>query len=90
MTVVPTTGPGTAGAIAREHIGRGADLIVAAGGDGTINEVAEGMVHSDVPLAILPGGTANVLATEMKLDRTSSVPPRAWRSAARGVFPSAI
>jgi diacylglycerol kinase family enzyme len=65
--VAPTSGPGTAGAIAREHIGRGADLVVAAGGDGTINEVAEGMVHSDVPLAVLPGGTANVLASEMKL-----------------------
>lgn len=65
--MVPTTGPRTAGTIAREHIGRGADLVVAAGGDGTINEVAEGMVHSDVALAILPGGTANVLATEMKL-----------------------
>ena len=42
-------------------------MIVAAGGDGTINEVAEGMLNSDVPLAILPGGTANVLAMEMKL-----------------------
>jgi diacylglycerol kinase family enzyme len=38
-----------------------------AGGDGTINETAEGMVHSEVPLGILPGGTANVLAMEMKL-----------------------
>lgn len=67
MTVVPTRGRGTAGAIAREHILRGADLIVAAGGDGTINEAAEGMLHSDVPLAIVPGGTANVLANEMGL-----------------------
>ena len=67
MTVAPTTGPGTAGAIARTHIEDGASLIVAAGGDGTINEVVEGMVHSHVPLAILPGGTANVLAMEMKL-----------------------
>jgi diacylglycerol kinase (ATP) len=67
VTVAPTTGPRTAGAIAREHIGRGADLILAAGGDGTVNEVAEGMVHSDVPLAVLPAGTANVLAVEMKL-----------------------
>jgi diacylglycerol kinase family enzyme len=40
---------------------------VVAGGDGTVNEVAEGMVHTRVPLAILPGGTANVLAMEMKL-----------------------
>lgn len=63
----PTTGPATAGAIALAEIRRGADLIIAAGGDGTINEVAEGMVHSEVPLAILPAGTANVLAMEMKL-----------------------
>ena len=67
VTVAPTTGPGTAGAIAREHIARGAALVVAAGGDGTINEIVEGMVGSRVPLAILPAGTANVLAMEMKL-----------------------
>jgi diacylglycerol kinase family enzyme len=41
--------------------------VVVAGGDGTINETAEGMLHSQVPLGILPGGTANVLATEIKL-----------------------
>ncbi|MGB7719293.1 MAG: diacylglycerol kinase family protein [Bryobacteraceae bacterium] len=67
LTVVPTRGRGTAGGLAREHIARGADLIVAAGGDGTINEAAEGMLHSSVPLAILPGGTANVLANEIGL-----------------------
>jgi len=67
VTVAPTAGPGSAGAIARRHIERGADLIVVAGGDGTINEIAEGMVHSNVPLAVLPAGTANVLATEMRL-----------------------
>jgi diacylglycerol kinase family enzyme len=42
-------------------------MIVAAGGDGTINETAEGMLHSGVALGILPGGTANVLATELRL-----------------------
>jgi diacylglycerol kinase family enzyme len=67
LTVVPTRGRGTAGVIAREHITGGADLIVVAGGDGTINEAAEGMLHSAVPLAILPGGTANVLAKEIGL-----------------------
>jgi diacylglycerol kinase family enzyme len=69
ITIAPTTGPATAGALARAHIARGADLIVVAGGDGTINEAVGGMVHSNVPLAILPGGTANVLATELKLGR---------------------
>ena len=67
MFVAPTTGPRTAGALAREHVERGADLVLAAGGDGTINEVAEGLVGTNVPMGILPGGTANVLASEMKL-----------------------
>jgi diacylglycerol kinase (ATP) len=67
VTVAPTTGPATAGAIAHDYIARGADLILAAGGDGTINEVAEGMIHSSVPLGILPAGTANVLAMEMRM-----------------------
>jgi diacylglycerol kinase (ATP) len=67
VTVAPTTGPGSAGAIARSAVDSGVDLVIAAGGDGTINEVMEGMVHSTTPLAILPGGTANVLAAEVKL-----------------------
>jgi len=65
--LVPTQGPGTAGAIARSHIAEGAELILAAGGDGTINEIAEGVAFSTVPLGILPAGTANVLANEMGL-----------------------
>jgi diacylglycerol kinase family enzyme len=69
VTVAPTTGPATAGAIARQHIAEGASLIVVAGGDGTINEAAEGVVHTEVPLAVLPGGTANVLAMETKLGK---------------------
>jgi diacylglycerol kinase (ATP) len=67
VTVAPTTGPGTAGGIARAHLDRGAELVVGAGGDGTINEIAEGMIGSPAPLAVLPGGTANVLAVETKL-----------------------
>jgi len=63
-TLVPTSGPGAAVGLARGWAANGVDLIVAAGGDGTINEVAEGMVYSAVPLGILPAGTANVLASE--------------------------
>ena len=65
MRAVPTTGPGTATEIARQAILTDPDLIVAVGGDGTINEVANGMVFSHIPLAVLPAGTANVLAMEL-------------------------
>lgn len=51
--------------LARECIAKGADLILAAGGDGTINEIANGMVGTTTPLGILPAGTANVLAMEL-------------------------
>ena len=36
-----------------------------AGGDGTINEVANGVIHASVPFGILPAGTANILASEL-------------------------
>jgi diacylglycerol kinase family enzyme len=44
-------------------------MVIAAGGDGTINEAANGMIGSAVPLAILPAGTASVLAMEMRLGK---------------------
>lgn len=45
----------------------GADLVLVLGGDGTINEVVNGMAHSSAVLGVLPGGTANVFATETGL-----------------------
>jgi diacylglycerol kinase (ATP) len=68
ITRYQTDGPNTAGAIAKRCIEEGSDLVIAAGGDGTINEVVEGMSGSEVPLGILPGGTANVLANEIGLN----------------------
>jgi diacylglycerol kinase family enzyme len=53
--------------MARQAVSDGADLILVLGGDGTINEAVNGMAHSKVPLGILPGGTANVLAMELGL-----------------------
>ncbi|MBI5212429.1 MAG: diacylglycerol kinase family lipid kinase, partial [Nitrospirae bacterium] len=42
-------------------------LVIAAGGDGTYNEVANGLIYSDIPMAILPLGTTSVLAKELKI-----------------------
>jgi diacylglycerol kinase family enzyme len=42
-------------------------LIISAGGDGTCNEVANGLIHSDIPMAILPLGTTSVLAKELNI-----------------------
>ena len=67
---IATTGPGHAGDIARQEVERGADLILVAGGDGTVNEVVNGMAFSEVPLGVLPAGTANVLCCELGVGRS--------------------
>jgi YegS/Rv2252/BmrU family lipid kinase len=60
-----TTGPGDAEAQAERAVEQGYDAIVAAGGDGTINEVVNGIGTSQVALGILPMGTVNVFAWEL-------------------------
>ena len=51
--------------VVRDRIGRGVDLVIAAGGDGTVSAVADALVGSGTPMGILPMGTANVLAREL-------------------------
>jgi diacylglycerol kinase family enzyme len=67
VETVPTEGPDSAAGLVADRIRGGADLILVAGGDGTVNEVVNGMIGEQVPLGILPAGTANVLATELGL-----------------------
>lgn len=54
-------------ALAQQAVIQKPDVIVAAGGDGTINEVVNGMAYSGIPLGVLPLGTANVFALELGL-----------------------
>jgi diacylglycerol kinase (ATP) len=65
-----TGGPGDAEHLAREAEPR-FDLIVAAGGDGTVNEVVNGLAGSSRPMAVLPLGTGNVLANVIGLPHAS-------------------
>ena len=48
--------------IGREAREGGYDIVVAFGGDGTLNEVANGLAGTDVPVSVLPGGSTNVVA----------------------------
>lgn len=48
--------------IGREARDGGYDIVVAFGGDGTLNEVANGLAGTDVPVSVLPGGSTNVVA----------------------------
>lgn len=67
LQLAETQHAGHATELAREAVQGGASLVVAAGGDGTIAEVANGMAGSTARLGVIPLGTANVLAHELHL-----------------------
>ena len=65
IEVRETSAPGDACRIATEAVMEGASTVVAAGGDGTLNEVVNGLAGSETQLGILPLGTMNVFASEI-------------------------
>jgi len=66
-TVCTTTAPGEAEILARHAVQEGFEKIIAAGGDGTIHEVVNGLANSTATLGLLPIGTVNVFAMELGL-----------------------
>ncbi|MEZ5198517.1 MAG: diacylglycerol kinase family lipid kinase [Bacteroidales bacterium] len=62
-----TTGPGHATEISRAQVEAGVDIVVAVGGDGSVNEAAKGLVHSQAVLGIIPAGSGNGLANFLKI-----------------------
>jgi len=94
-----TRGPGDAQAYAAGLRGRPLAAVVAAGGDGTVNEVCNGLAGDPLPLGLIPLGTANVLAAELGLPADpralarviAGAPPRpVWLARANGRLFAAV
>ena len=63
--IVYTERSGHAAQLAQEAAEAGVDIVVAVGGDGTVNEVARSLVHTQTALAIVPCGSGNGLARHL-------------------------
>jgi YegS/Rv2252/BmrU family lipid kinase len=82
VEVARTSGPGDGERLARAALADGADVLVAHGGDGTAMDVAAALVGTGRPLGLLPAGTGNLLAGNLRI-------PRSWRAAADVILAAA-
>lgn len=82
VKLLETTEKGDATRLARQAADQRCDVAIAVGGDGTINEVVNGIVGSDTALGIIPAGTANVYAADVGIPIWSPLRPNALRIAA--------
>ena len=83
LLALPTERPRHATELVAARLGEELDLVVVAGGDGTVGEVAEALLGTPVPIAILPTGTANVVAREYGIGRTLAEAERTLTSSRR-------
>lgn len=65
--VVSTACPGDAGTLASHALSENVDVVAVLGGDGTTMQAASAMAGSEIPLALLPGGTGNLLAGNLRI-----------------------
>ncbi|HXK09904.1 MAG TPA: diacylglycerol kinase family protein [Vicinamibacteria bacterium] len=65
--VYMTRSAGHASELAREAVAAGAEIVIAVGGDGTVNEVAQALLGSPAALGIVPAGSGNGLARALRL-----------------------
>jgi diacylglycerol kinase (ATP) len=70
-----TRAPGDAAGLARNAAGRGVEVVIAAGGDGTVGEVANGLVNTGTSLGVLPTGTTNSWAIQMGIPALHPLSP---------------
>lgn len=83
VEVQATAGPGDARRIAEQSRGAGFDVFVSHGGDGTAMQVAAGIASTGISLGLIPGGTGNVLAGNLRLPRSAASAARALLKARR-------
>ena len=81
LEISPTRAAADAGAQARMAIRDGFDTIIACGGDGTVHDVLQGIVNREAVLGIIPLGTANALAHDLRLPLTPEGAARALLTA---------
>ena len=67
VSVIATQSATSVGAQAQQAIRDGCDTIIACGGDGTVHQVSQSMVGTSVALGVIPMGTANALAADLRL-----------------------
>lgn len=82
----PTLGPGDATTYAREAVAQGCEAIFVVGGDGTLAQVADGLIGSDTALGVLPGGTGNVFARQLNLPVAGPLHPKPMLEATRALL----
>lgn len=68
--IVCTEGPGHATEITRDAVSAGYQRVVAVGGDGTVNEVAQALIHTSAAMGLVPCGSGNGLALHLGIPRT--------------------
>lgn len=87
VKLAATARPGDARDLARAATDDGTELVLVCGGDGTVNEVINGLVPGPTMLGILPGGTANIIGKESGSLTTLFVRRAACRAGSRGASP---
>ena len=78
-----TRGHGDATTYARRAVAMGCDVLFAAGGDGTLAQIADGLVNSETALAVLPSGTGNVMARQLGLPIPGGLWPHSFTDCAQ-------
>ena len=85
-----TERPGDAMRMARQAAADALDVAIVAGGDGTVNEAVNGLVGSDTALGVLPVGTGNLWAKQLRVPTYTLANPLRLRRAALGLVDGAI